>query len=380
MKKGGFWNFCANLSRIGMAGAAALAVLLMAGCPTDGGGNNLGIDTEGVDWTDYQTPGTFAIRIRNESNRDLVAFKNTLSAETLLGGIPKNANDHGIKKNAELFNSNTDFSIIFLTKEDYEDHKSDLARLEQRPFTRIFAMYNATGTNNVPFIVSGKLGGENRLVINNMTSFNMELREDSPRGTTIGYAPYEANNTTLYMNSGSIYWFPVFKKYNAVRDEILTIYPRAADGLPVGDTFSFQNGNILTINAANYQGNTNFSSGAAFLVIHNSSNRGIEVFNGVIKQVTPTGISAINPGEEFTYTILMDGAGGGRYESSKGFSGWKIVQLGNREKELSETTLDADYRYTLTVTGNWDLGVEGVTFSDYVKGTQKITDEVLGTN
>ena len=76
--------------------------------------------------------------------------------------------------------------------EEYEANKgsdSALTLLGQRPFTGIFAVYNASGANEVPWIVSSKLGGTSKLVINNMTGFNMELRQDSPRGTTLGYSP-----------------------------------------------------------------------------------------------------------------------------------------------------------------------------------------------
>ena len=236
-------------------------------------------------------------------------------------------------------------------------------------------MYNANGTNEVPWIVSSKLGGSSKLVINNMTGFNMELRQDSPRGTTLGYAPFESNNTTLFMNNGSVDIFPVFKKYNALRDEILTIYPRTEVGLPVVDSFSFTGSNTVTINAQDFTSNTNFSSGAAFLVIKNSSNRGIRVMKGVEVQETVTGIQTINSGDERTFTILMGALGGGQFESSTEFSGWKVVYPGGLEKALSNATLEADYRYTVTIGGSWDNNT--ATVSDYVKGSGKITAEVM---
>ncbi|MDR2499489.1 MAG: hypothetical protein LBD37_00230 [Treponema sp.] len=368
--------------------AALLAASLAMGTGLAGRDNPDGKEDEdnpgsgGVDWTNYQTGGSYAIRIKNEANRGLVAFKDSVSAANLLGGVPKNKGDWGLKKDTTHFNQNADFSLIFITKEDYEAKKDNpnlLAEMNQKPFTRIFAAYNASGANEVPWIVSGKLGGNNKLVINNLTSYNMELRQDSPRGTTLGYAPYQANNTTLNMNDGSFYIFPVFKKYNALRDEIITIYPYAGDGLPMGDEFSFVNGQELTINAAKYTGanKSGFSSGAALLVIKNASEQGITVMEGIYVKKTETGISTINSGgEERTFTILMDSLSEGRYESSKQLSGWKIVNLGTREKAIAAATpLDADYRYTVTVDGDWNDGVDHVTVSTPVKGNGKITDE-----
>ncbi|GAB6392850.1 MAG: hypothetical protein MdMp014T_2223 [Treponematales bacterium] len=372
------WNDQTNWLARKMSGVALAFVtgtaLLLAGC----GNGNGDDDPAEVDWTNYQTAGTYSIRVKNESNVDLIAFKSSLTASNMLGGVRKNEGDHGFKLDTALFNANSDFSLLFITVDQFNANKGNLAALEQRPFTRLFAMYNATGTNDVPFVISGKLGGNNKLVINNMTSLNMELRQDSPRGTTLGYAPYQALNTTLFMNDGSFYVVPVFKKYNAVRDEVITIYPRNADGLPLGDAFSFTGGNELTISAADYTGNTNLSSGAAFLVVKNSSAQGISVYKGVTEQKTESGISTINSGDERSFTILMPDNGGGNYAASDSFSGWKIVNMGVREKEIPAITTDggsiaADYRYTVTVTGNWNQSTQAI--SGLVKGTQKITTE-----
>jgi hypothetical protein len=356
------------------------AALILGSCVNSFNDNNNGDDDDDnkkkgveVDWENHTTAGSYAIRIRNESNRDLVAFKNTLTADNLMGGIRKNATDHGIKLNTALFNQNTDFSIIFLTEEDYEANKNDLKVLEQRPFTRIFAAYNASGTNETPWIVSGKLGGNNRFVIQNMTSWNMELRQDSPRGTTLGYAPYEALNTTLSITDGSFYVFPVFKKYNASRDEIITIYPRDMDGIPTGMGLSFTGSNELTINAQSYIGNVNFSSGTALLVIKNESNDGITVMNGMTEQKTATGISIINSGDERTFSILMPAESSG-YASSTRFGGWKVVNMGVRELEIAAIEeMEADYRYTITVSGNWGNSSQAV--SSPVKSAGKIISE-----
>jgi hypothetical protein len=347
---------------------------------TDDTGDTDGNTIAGVDSISYNEAGTYSIRIKNESNLDLIAFKSRLSASNILGAIPKQATDHGLKLNTTLFpaGQSSDFSILFLTKEDYETYKNNLSSREQYPFTRIFAAYNASGTNEIPWIVSGRLGGNNKLVINNMTGWNMELRESSPRGTTLGYAPYEANNTTLFMNQGSFYVFPVFKQYNAARDEIITIYPRAVDGIPMGDEFSFEGGNELTINAANFINNTNMSSGTAYLVVHNGSQQGITVYNGNTVQKTATGISTINSGDTRTFTILMDGNSTSGYESSKSISGWKIVNMGVREVPIPNASLDADYRYTVEVSGDWSQGVTAITVETPEKGANKVTMEFGG--
>jgi hypothetical protein len=361
--------------------AALCGVLLLSGCALivgdDNGNNNSGGNDgviAGVDSTSYDTAGSYSIRIKNESNRDLIAFKSSLSMDNILGAVPRQAGNHGLKLNTTLFTSgqSQDFSIIFLTKEDYEQYKDNLSSRTQSPFTRIFAAYNASGTNDTPWIVSGRLGGENKLIINNMTSWNMELRENSPRGTTLGYAPYEANNTTLYMNSGSFYIFPVFKQFIKDRDEIIIIYPRDEDGIPTGDEMSFEGGRELTIDANTYIHNEYMSSGTAYLLVHNTSRQGITVYNGNTVQKTATGISTINPGDTRSFPILMDGDASSGYGTSKSISGWRIVNMGSRSIDIPEASLEADYRYTVKVSGDWSLGVSGATVSAPEKG-DKVT-------
>jgi hypothetical protein len=367
--------------------AALCGVLLLSGCALivggDNGNNNSGGNDgviAGVDSTSYNTAGSYSIRIRNESNRDLVAFKSSLSKDNILGAVPKQANNHGfkLKTDSHMFppGKSHDFSIIFLTKEDYEQYKDSLVSREQSPFTRIFAAYNASGTNDTPWTVSGRLGGENKLIISNSTKWDMELRENSPRGITLGYAPHEVVQTTLYMNQGDVYIFPVFKQYNGLRDEIISISPRDKDGKPSGDSFSFKDGNTQSISADKFLDNNNMTSGMAYLLVYNASQQGISVYNGNEPQTTTTGIAIINSGETRSFPILMDGSAETTYETSKSISGWKIVQMWREKPIQADSPLEADYRYTVEVSGDWSLGEDHVTVSAPKKGENKFTNDI----
>jgi hypothetical protein len=370
-----------NLLRI--VPAALCGILLLSGC----GLVDTGTDDEegGIDWTNYQTLGSYSIRVKNESNRDLVAFKGSLSPENLIGGVRKNASNHGLPLNTSLFNSNTDFALVFLTLEDYNTYKDDLKSRNQYPFARVFAVYNANGTNEVPFLVDSKLGGANKLILDNMTTYNMEIRRNSPRGETLGYAPSQSNNTILNIVDGDYNLFIVFKKYNALRDEIITMYPKAWDGLPIMLDYAFEDGAERTINAATYAGDiANFSSGYAFLVVKNSmSSGGIRVLKGDEVQKTASGIATINAGESRTYLIPMDAVvieGGTTYSDTTVFAGWKAGPT-NRDQEIpvsdalkgdgGQNIFKSDYMYTVTVSGN--PNAEGITVSAPVESPEKIS-------
>jgi hypothetical protein len=337
--------------------ALALAVLLSA---CDDPAPDVDVDEE-IDWKNYTGAGEFSIRVKNESNRDLIAFKSTLRQSNLLGGVGKGETDHGFPRATSLFTPglSEDFSLIFITREDYVEYKGNLDQLKDRPFTRLFAVYNASGTNEVPFIISDKLGGSNQMVISNLSSFDIELRLDSPRGTTLGYAPNLTTNTILYVQNGNMRYFPVLKAYNPARDQVITIYPKATDGLPKGKSLSFTGNTTVQVNAAEYASDTDISTGVAYLEVQNSSDDGITVRKGVTDLETATGITILNPGDKRTFKIEMTALGTGAYAEYETFTGWDIYDgLGSRHKPVpvdeGGTQLYADYLYRITITGNWE--------------------------
>jgi hypothetical protein len=378
---------------------AALALpLALAACDLDGGeggtNNNVGnpadggTDANGVDWTNYQTSGTYSISVRNNSGVDLVAFMDSLTEAKKLGGVKKSSGVHGFKMNETLFDISKDFSIIFLTAEKYAQSKGNLGSQEQTPFTRIYALYNKAGTNEIPFEISNKLGGNNKFRIQNGTSFDVEFRENSPRGISIGFASKNSVNTILNMNDSDFYIYPIFKKYNPVTDEIISIYPKRSNGTPIGLQMEFHDSAELTINAQSYlQNTTGYSMGAALLVIQNRSGNGISIYKGMETQRTETGIETINNGADRTFTIKMNGDTTTGYDSSYDFAGWKVVEMGTNELPLDispffaagtnekSNKLESDYRYTITIGGSWFDQTE--TISSVIKSPNKITTELF---
>jgi hypothetical protein len=392
-----------------LALAAFCGILLFAGCnltlgeddlnkgspgegsPGEGSPGEGGTNASGIDWTNYQTEGTYSIRVRNESNRDLVAFKGSLAPENLIGGVKKNEGNHGLPLNTTLFNENKDFPLVFLTLEDYNAYKGNLKSREQYPFARVFAVYNKNGTNEHPFEVDSKLGGTNKLILHNLSGYNMEIRRNSLGGATLGYAPSGTNNTTLYITDGAYNLFIIYKKYNPLRDQVITIYPKRLNSdLPVMIDYSFENGEELTINGKDWTDPkyiSGFSSGYAFLTVQNQlTDSGISVSRGGQVEKTATGNPTINPGTERTYLVPMRSVTAGnttKYEDTTTFSGWSVGPTGEGkpipvseelEKENGLDVFEADYMYTVTVSGNFNMG--NMTITPPKKGIKIGLDEI----
>ncbi|MDR0909241.1 MAG: hypothetical protein LBM77_05685 [Spirochaetaceae bacterium] len=326
-----------------------------------------------VDWINYKTSGNYSLIITNETNYDIVVFKDSISLSRLLGGVPKGESNHGLPANATLFGNQTgDCALIIITKAQFEDNEDDLGNtaLSQSPFTRIYAAYNASGDNSIPWVVDGKLGGTNTMVLQNMTEYNMEIRRDSPRGQAVAYAPYQSFNTNIYLADGNYNIFPVFKKYNPVSDVIITMYPKRDDGTPKRNSFSFEGGSETEINANDYLSGITFTSGYAYLMIVNNSNNGVQVMKGNTVQKTATGIEIINPTSNRMFPVEMPSIQLGEepiYAETMSFSGWTVGEVGS-PISIATTEFKVDYMYTVTVSG--DANVGALTVSAPVEGNK----------
>jgi hypothetical protein len=355
----------------GFLTVAVLTAGILLSCDLDLGGDN---NTSGVDFNNYST--NYALHVNNSTSKDLVAFKGSLSASQLIGGVRAKTSSHYFKKSA-LFKDTGDFTLIFLTVEDYNANKSNLQALENTPFTRVWAFYNANGEGNDTVIeISDKLGGNKRLKINNMTSMNVELRLNGIQGPTLGYAAAEMLNTTLYVQPADYEIFPVFRRYDDTHDRVLTVYPRYTSGQFQGKpkvfSFNFDEDDEAILNTNVFLTNITFSTGSAYLVIENASSAGIKVYKGDIEQKTETGTSTINAGKNRTFRVDMAAIGSESnpaYASSASIAAYKIGPSmgplnveGNLKDEDGHTiqpndlVVQVDTMYTITVRGSMDVG------------------------
>jgi hypothetical protein len=353
--------------------AVLAALALVLSCDLNGGDDDNGDgDNGGVDFTDHTTD--YAIRLSNLTGERLVVFKGGLTESALIGGIPAHATQFGLKKDPVLFNRTHDFPLIFLTEAQYNANKSNLQSLKNFPFTRIFAFYNATGTNDTVYEISGHLGGSNKLLIQNLSSMNVELRLNGISGETIGYAEAVSLNTTLYLDSADYNIFPVFKGYNAYRDAIITVYPKFGNGNAWYTQFQVgaENQNEYSLDVSDIP-ITGFSSGTALLIIENQSNIGVQLQRGGTPLRTATGIATINNGWPRTFQIDMASAGDNKYADSTGIAGYTVGPNGGQVNigDGSNYQLYANKIYKVTVTGTY--GGSGLIVSEPVEQSETIT-------
>jgi len=336
---------------------AAAMILGFAGCqdnPNDGGGEEEG---SVVDFTNHLSG--FSVKVQNNTNKKLVVFKNSPNASYLIGGIPgSGSNEHGLPKPSGLFTATGDFVLFIVTEEDYIENKDNLSVLANRPFTRVYAYYNANAENYIVYPISSVLGGTSKITLNNNTGFNVELRTDGVHGPVLGYAAQGSYNTTFNVDQGDYMVFPVFRKYNAARGEIITVYPKYTSGLGAGKakftTFSLNaNRTEEIIDASDFIGsNLELKTGSAYLVITNNHNTGLEFLNGGQPILTSTGSRFINRGETLTFQVDMPKKPGSNdeYLDSLTLTNFRLGTPAHKVG-LDSHTFESDKIYQVYVTG-----------------------------
>jgi len=323
---------------------------------------------------DFSSHSSYSIRVRNNSGQRLIAFKGELSADRLIGGVPTGG-PTGLSR--DLFGVNSEaFALILITEKQYNDNKSYLKALDNTPFTRIFAFYNAAGSNESIFDISDRLGGNCQIQIQNMTSLDVELRLNGIYGETLGYARSNMLNTTLYVNSGDYLIFPVFVKYNSIKNEIYTVYPKATNGNPwyIQQGVGGSNPYTISCDVASALTETTYSTGTAWLIIENqATDTGVQLQRGGVVQLTPLGNSTINNGFSRTFQIDMAKVPGtNKYAESTNISGYSVGRTGSMVN-IGNYDLKVDTIYKVTVTGSANGGTLTVS-APAEQGTVDLSD------
>ena len=353
------------MKRIMMFTAVLTAVILLGACEDLFGNKEPPpvVVTDEVDFGSYHST-SYSILVRNNTSQRLVAFKGDLHPDMLIGGIPARAQDHGLQRDPALFNKPESFPLILLTEAQYNSNKDDLKALQNTPFTRVFVFYNHTGDNTAVYEISDRVGGNNTLnIVNFSNTVNVELRLGGVAGEILGFAPAGIMNTSLRLMDGDYDIFPVFKRYNQMRDIVEEIYPKGT-----GTDYSwywsggFNGGSSATMNLSSLLTGLTFFSGASWVTIDNqvTGSGGIRFYEGSQTYTTATGNSIIMTST--TFQIEMDRLPGtSHYGSSRVVNNWNFGSPTNNvplQTSADDTTahgpltIEQNKWYTVTITGD----------------------------
>jgi hypothetical protein len=320
--------------------------LVFAACD-DGSGTDNGDDNITVSFENFSPA---SLLVKNNTGEKLVAFKNTVSHNTLISGIPAYADNHGLKKDASLFNSGGDFVLVLITEAQYNANKNNLAVLDNLAFARLYALYNPY-SDPYAITISSNLGGSGRLIVNNTSKYNVALHLNYPTGETIGYVPAYSFNTLISLNApGDYEIYPVFTIFNYITMELFTIIPTIEEGAAAGKPFQWSislggNDPSFSINVSTILDHVNvLTSGGAYLKIVNNSTTAVRLFIGAEPQTT-----VVNPSVSTVYPLLFTRNPDGSIPLSRSFA----LQIGTPANPLpvASQEYELDYLYEIEVTG-----------------------------
>jgi len=356
-----------------------LAVGLMfglIGCPEETEKEKDPGDEITVDFTSHET---FSIRVRNNTNQRLVAFKGKPDTANLLGGIPANATNHGLSRAG--FTDSVDFALTLVTEAEFNRAMAaggNQALASAEKFNVIYAFYNHNGTNNNVFEINAQSGGAGRLIMENPTAWNIELRKDAYDGLTLGFIGPFTSTQTLNLDPGEYIFYPVMRRFNRLLGEIISVQPAFPDGV-IANTPYFRPLRIdetpipWNFREIAQQATIKMVSGAAFIRVVNNSSEAIQFFNGILPQKTSMMRTYLNPGETMVFQVLFprnpDDSFSNTHTSDFGVGVPGVGRTGN----VPPRTVTMDWLYETQVTGT---NASNVTASDLTE-IQKMDIEGL---
>ena len=329
----------------------SMAVLFSTSCIMVNNNGNSG----DIDYTDYSGDNMLVI-VKNDSTKNVVCFTNTPSEATLLSGA-KAGRKTGIKKDTSFGKGSFDFVLFCVTEEDYL--KYDYSELVNRPFARLYAIYNADAESrtNLVYTISENLGGDYYFNLQNSTQYNCEIREGGLYGNPLMYAGAYTNNTKVYAQAGEYNLYPVFRKFDKYSESIITNYPKTSKGNPYYLPIALQSGEeAAELDCSMFIANTDdfkISPSAAYLKIRNDNPGLVKLYKGATATASNAddGSIGVNSGKSKVYTIDLDKISADEYEEDITISSWKVGSASYKQP-IPENTYLAGYRYTLNCKGD----------------------------
>jgi hypothetical protein len=329
--------------------------------------------SSGIDYTNY-TGQNAAIFFENKSAQNVVAFAGTPRDANILGGIPSGTGRHGVRNNPDIFNATRAFVVFIITEAQYNANKSNLSALDNTPFTRLYVFYNHQGENIGTYDISGLLGGGEYgidLLVPPGSVFNVEIRLNGTRGEPLGFASAGMAITRLWLQPEQDFiLFPVFHRYNPVREILQTIYPTnlAGRAIQYPIVLSADGQKIFEINMTQVLNNTTdnrLDLGAAYISVINNFHGGAIRLLGQGGQPIRNSVGVTQFTGNKTFEVLMpSGVGQASFATSYPITDWKagpwmdeefILEVGSTNPTARTFNLENGKMYVLNVSGNPNL-------------------------
>jgi len=310
-----------------------------------------------------------SVRVSNQTQTDLVAFKGSISKENLLGGVRAGQTNHALQYASALGQNPAQFRMVLITEAAYKNGLNANTPI----FTQMFIFWNGNvGDNSKIYEISDRLGGENTVQLWNTSNYDIELRVGGVAGPTLGYAVSGMTMTPLRVGDGEYMIYPVFQRVNTVRKVVESVVPRMTSGPFQGQAFGWDvnlgpNSRTISLNMAMALAQmASRTAGAASIIFNNASGNGARIYNGVFPLIIPgTETQTVNAGAQQEFIFDMPTSSTGTFANSRTVSNLYAQVLGNpvyvEDLQGGRTfSLENDKMYTVDITGDMGTGFTAI--------------------
>lgn len=356
-----------KLTVFGLICCLLVMCLVVVGC--DNLLNDKKNDETGIDYESYSD---YALIVKNNAQKNMVLFKGEPSANQLLGGVRAGSTTK-LKNNTLIFSESTDYVVYVVTEENYNAYKDNLKVLDNSPYCTFYTVYNKEMLNENVYEISKLMNGLCSITIQNMTSYNVELRNNGPQGEILGFVLANTLEQKFHLDEGHYNIYPVFRKYDKRTREILSTYPTYSEnaeeeefrGTPKYEEFDLGLGNSTTreFNVTKWAQGVRFVPSATYIKIRNNTDNGLSFYKSINSSpcVTSSGASTINPGDFLIFPIDMTLLGSNKYQESETAAGYRVARRGGTGIYLhgdatTVVTYKAGHLYEYIITGGVETG------------------------
>lgn len=289
------------------------------------------------------------LKINNSASENLVLFKNTISANSLMGCVPASSQEY--QMNPLLGSKTSDLFVIRVIKEStYVENESSLTSDIASVFSAL-AYVDDRGTT--VSVGNGMFTGTAPIKFINGTDYHVEIRKDRWGGNIVTFlTPNETKQD--YIAAGSYGMYPIIKVQIKQGANIVGLIDKQAKDAITLIQVKEESTEIMEI-AANIG---SIHANAYMKVTNNYSNFGAYFKNGQTLLMSTLGYEIINSGSTETYNIEGNDESGKEYEAlqlsdgpaTAGFGDVAIPKIALRNGFTYNVVLNADS--TVTITNN----------------------------
>lgn len=272
--------------------AAAIALALVTGCvsaPKSQAKKDMKL-------LSYANQPNGELELTNNTNYDLVIFAGKINRNNILGGIKEN--DTRSFDFRQFVSGKTGAFLVRAVKVAvYEENGGHITEDDV-----VFAKLVTFGNLKSSFRISGEIGGDGKLLFENMSPYPVEVRLNGVTGEVLTTLPPYCKEQYVYIKSnGRGYTYhPTYLMYDKEKGQINSITAKEEEGLSARPAVGNETPQTLPFPMPNSK---MYGAKVAYLTMRNESGRAFIFRNDNTEIYSQNGYTMVNSGETLTFEV-----------------------------------------------------------------------------